>query len=126
MRARLVAMTTIQIAACAVVLAGCGRAQPPAAPMLEADTCGSVADHMVEQLLIGKDPRPPDATVDGIKNIIRARCKQDAWTVAAQDCLRKIQNAADADRCASLLSEEQQAALVRDEQAREGSGGGRF
>jgi hypothetical protein len=114
-------MRTIQRWACAIVLAGCGDPRPAAAPKpVEADTCGSVADHMVEQMLVGKDPRPPEDTVDGIKNIIRARCKQDTWTAAAQDCLRKMQHEADANRCASLLTEAQQAALVRDQGARAG------
>ncbi len=103
------------------VLAACGGGtKSTATPTRAAPTCVVVADRMIEQMLTDKAPRPDEATVTSIKDIISTRCEQDGWTAAAKDCLAKMKNEADADRCAPLLTEEQQAALVRDERARSG------
>lgn len=101
------------------VLAACGGGQatvvppPPAGP-----TCASAAEHMVDEMAATKDPRPPDETLNGLIELIRTRCEQDAWSSQAISCLSKITSAADADQCGTLLTDAQQAALVKDQAER--------
>ncbi len=115
-------MTMLRTLSCLLLLASCGGTTKSAVPLMDpAPECSAVADRMVEQMLTGKVPRPGRETVDGIKTIISTRCEADAWTASAKRCLVTMKNEADADRCAGLLTDEQQAALVRDERARSNS-----
>jgi hypothetical protein len=74
----------------------------------------------VELLTSQRDPPPPDEAVNDLIALIRNRCEQDGWSVEAQRCLGTVKTAEDADRCGTLLTEAQQAALVRDQRARAG------
>jgi len=99
-----------------VVLVACGGAQTPKdAP---APSCAKVADGMVAEMLATKQQPPPQETADMIKDIIRTSCDRDAWSDPARRCLATMKTEDDADRCAALLTDEQQAALVREEKAR--------
>jgi hypothetical protein len=105
-----------------VILAACSSAaqpEPPAAPRVKAPSCAAAADGMVGLLLAGKDPKPPDDTVDGIRNLIRDRCQQDGWTAEAQRCLAEMKTPDDANTCGTFLTEAQQAALVEAQSARQ-------
>jgi hypothetical protein len=69
---------------------------------------------------------PADATLpteqaDAIRNLIRERCAHDRWSAEATQCLIAMVNLEDAEPCARLMTEDQQAALVADEQAQFGT-----
>lgn len=105
-----------------VILVACGssaKPEPPAAPRMKAPSCAAAADGMVGMLLADKDPKPPDDTVDGIRNLIRDRCQQDGWSVEAQRCLAEMKTPDDANNCGTFLTEAQQAALVEAQSARQ-------
>jgi hypothetical protein len=105
-----------------VLLVACGGAavpEPPVAPRVKAPSCAAAADGMVGVLLADKDPKPPDDTVDGIRNLIRDRCQQDGWSAEAQRCLAEMKTPDDANTCGTLLTEAQQGALVQAQSARQ-------
>lgn len=105
----------------AIVLAACSagaKAPPPEAPKRTAGpSCEAVGDAMVNQLIADKDPRPPDTAVDPIRNLITKHCTADSWTLDAKQCLLTMKNAQDAEHCATLLTDEQQAALANEQGA---------
>ena len=97
-------------------LLGCsGTAKESSEPAPLAPSCKRAAEHMVDELVAGMDPRPPDDTVNAYIKLIRTRCEQDGWSTPAQDCFTRIKNVADADTCGTLLTQAQQDALVRDQ-----------
>jgi hypothetical protein len=101
-----------------VLLAGCGGAPAPTeSPATAGPTCSGAAEHVVDAMVATMDPRPPDEAVNKLIKLIRVRCEADQWTAAARSCLAQMRSAADADRCGTLLTEAQQAALVRDQEA---------
>ena len=87
-------------------------AQPEPAP---APACTAVADAMVTQMLEGRERQGIEDTVDGFTALIRVRCEEDRWTAEARQCLATMRTRADAERCSTLLTDEQQANLVRDQ-----------
>ena len=103
------------------MLVACGGPNPdaPVAPRVKAPSCAAAADGMVGMLVADKDPKPPDDTVDGIRNLIRDRCQTDGWSAEAQRCLADMKTADDANNCGTLLTEAQQAALVQAQSARQ-------
>ena len=105
-------------AAVLAVVAACAGAPGPVAPSPSGPTCAAAAEHMVDEMAATKDPRPPDDTLNGLIDLIRVRCEQDRWSAEAIACLSRIKSATDADRCGTLLTEAQQAALVRDQDAK--------
>lgn len=108
----------IRAAVLAVVAACAGSAGPVAAPPPVGPTCAAAAEHMVDEMAATKDPRPPDDALNGLIELIRVRCEQDRWSSEAIACLSRITSAADADQCGTLLTPAQQAALVRDQDAK--------
>src|SRR5690606_6637530 len=84
----------------------------------------TTAGHMVDLLASQQDPAPPDEATSSLIDMIRTRCEADRWTAEARACLAKIATPQDADACGALLTEEQQANLVRDQQARSDVPGG--
>jgi hypothetical protein len=99
-------------------VAACGGSSKQAAePVAAGPTCKTAAEHMVDELASGLDPRPPDDVMNRQIRLIRDRCEQDAWSPDAVKCLAGMKGTEDANRCATLLSEAQQAALVRDQEA---------
>lgn len=73
---------------------------------------------MVDEMAATKDPRPPDEALNSLIDLIRVRCEQDRWSSEAIGCLSRITSAADADQCGTLLTDAQQGALVRDQEAK--------
>jgi hypothetical protein len=106
-----------------VALVACGHAEPPPPVAPKGPTpCARAADSMVQTLLDrlpAKDA--PTEAADGLRNLIRERCEQDGWSAEATRCLIAMKSTDDAAPCAALMTEDQQAALVRDEQAQFGA-----
>jgi len=106
-----------------VALVACHHADAPApvAPKGPA-ACARASDSLVQAMLArlpAKDG-PPTDEADALRNLIRERCEHDAWSAEATRCLIAVKQLSDAEPCAQLMTEDQQAALVRDEQARFG------
>lgn len=76
---------------------------------------------MVDNLAANLDPRPPDEVMNKQIALVRTRCEQDAWSPEAVKCLADMKNLDEANHCATLLTEAQQAALVRDQDAASGA-----
>jgi len=105
-----------------VALAACQHADPaPVAPQRPAP-CARAADNMVATMLARLPAReaPPTEAADGLRNLIRGRCEHDGWSAAATQCLIAMTRLEDAEPCAKLMTEAQQAALVRDGNAQFG------
>jgi len=105
-----------------IALAACGHAAPPAAAPKGPTACARAADAMVQTMLDRLPARgaEPTEAADGFRNLIRERCEQDGWSADATRCLIAMKSTDDAAPCAQLMTEAQQAALVRDEQAQFG------
>jgi len=105
-----------------VTVMACSHAAPPAPAAPKGPTaCARAADTMVQTMLdrlASKDA--PTEQADAFRNLIRERCEQDGWSAEATRCLIAMKTTADAEPCAKLMTDEQQAALVRDEQAQFG------
>lgn len=104
-----------------VLVVGCGGGSKTATAPEPPPSCAAVADGMVAMMMRDKDAKGIEDTVEGFKTIIRTRCDEDAWTAEARDCLATMQTRTDAERCSTLLTDEQQAALVRDQKAKFGA-----
>src|SRR5262245_29531469 len=122
MRASSIAVTLVTVAAVGplAALAGCHPAEPPAAPAPKGPTaCARASDSMVQTMLdrLSQEGPPPTEAADALRNLIRERCEQDGWSPEATKCLIAMTSVKDAEPCARLMTEEQQAALVRDETA---------
>jgi hypothetical protein len=95
-------------------LVACASAPPaPPAPVPSPpprDTCAHVADHLLSLLSETAREAPPDE-LDRVRAAFLARCEQDGWSVDARRCFVELASRDDVDRCASLLSEDQQRAL---------------
>ena len=101
-------------------LGACHSAEPPAAPTPKGPTaCARASDSMVQTMLdrLSKDGPPPTEAADALRNLIRERCEQDGWSAEATRCLIAMTSVKDAEPCARLMTDAQQAALVRDESA---------
>ena len=109
-----------------VALVACHRADAPAPVAPKGPTpCARASDSMVQVMLdrLSSKGPPPTEEADAFRNLIRERCEQDGWSAEATQCLIAMKQIEDAENCAKLMTEEQQAALVRDEQARFGARG---
>ena len=106
------------IAVTLAALGACHSAEPPAAPTAKGPTaCARASDSMVQTMLdrLSKDGPPPTEAADALRNLIRERCEQDGWSAEATKCLIAMTSVKDAEPCARLMTDAQQAALVRDE-----------
>ena len=111
----------------AVALAACHHADAPAPPAPKGPTaCERASDSMVGAMLdrLPATDTPPTEAADALRNLIRERCERDGWSTEATRCLIAMKRLADAEPCAKLMTDEQQAALVRDEEARFGAAPG--
>lgn len=110
-------------AALCAVPAGCApaAAPPPAAPK-GPTACERASDSMVGAMLarLPASDEPAEAA-DALRNLIRERCERDGWSADATRCLIAMKRLDDAAPCAKLMTDAQQAALVRDEEARFGA-----
>jgi hypothetical protein len=96
-------------------------APPPAAPK-GPTACARASDSMVLAMLarLPDGARKPTEEADALRNLIRERCERDGWSADATRCLIAMKRLEDAEPCARLLTDEQQAALVRDQEAQLG------
>lgn len=99
-------------------LAACPAPKSSAVPAPAGPTCAEAAQHMVDEIAATKDPRPPDESLNHMIGLIRTRCEQDQWSSQAVGCLASIKSLADADQCGTLLTDAQQANLVKDQDAK--------
>jgi hypothetical protein len=107
-----------------VALVACHHADGPAPVAPQGPTqCARAADNMVQTMLdrLPAQDNPPTDEADALRNLIRGRCEHDGWSAEATRCLIAMQRLGDAEGCAKLMTDEQQAALVRDEQAQFGA-----
>ena len=93
----------------------------PAAPK-GPSACARASDTMVQTMLarLSTQDSPPTEAADAMRNLIRERCEHDGWSPRAVQCLIAMKSQDDAAACARLMTDDQQAALVRDEQAQFG------
>ena len=93
-------------------------APPPASPK-GPTACERASDSMVLAMLarLPDGARKPTEEADALRNLIRERCERDGWSADATRCLIAMKRLEDAEPCAKLLTDEQQAALVRDQEA---------
>jgi hypothetical protein len=111
----------------ALAALACSHAAPPPAAPKGPTACARASDTMVQTMLArlsNKDSLPTDEA-DAMRNLIRERCEHDAWSTEATQCLIAMKTLDDAEPCAKLMTDDQQAALVRDEQAQFGAKPGR-
>ena len=105
-----------------VVLFGCAGSKPAAEkPASTATSCASAADGMVGMLTAAMNPKPPDADADALRKLVIERCDKDAWSPEARRCLKDMKTADDANVCGTLLTDDQQAALVKAQQEKYGA-----
>ena len=118
-RDKLAPMRLVLAVAFAFGCGGGGSKQATAAPAPV--TCAAAADGMLAMMMRDKEAEGIEDTIEGFKALIRTRCDEDGWTVEARQCLATMQTRTDAERCSTLLTEAQQANLVRDQKAKFGA-----
>lgn len=115
-----------RIAGLVLGLAACHSADapPPAAPK-SPPACDRASDSIVAAMLarLPAGNPPPTDEADAVRRLIRERCERDGWSAEATQCLIAMKRLDDAEPCARLLSDDQQAALARDGEAKLGHGG---
>jgi len=106
-----------------VVLVACGGGGSPSPqkPAATAISCAAAADGMVGMLVAAMNPKPPDEDADGLRKLVIERCDRDQWSPEARRCLKDMKTADDANVCGTLLSDDQQAALVKAQQEKYGA-----
>jgi hypothetical protein len=116
-------MAAMRASIVAIVLGACASGPPPAPPAPKGPTaCARAADNMVKTMLdrLPASGTPPTEQADALRNLIRERCERDAWSADATKCLIAMKTTDDAAACAPMMTDEQQAALVRDQAAQSG------
>jgi hypothetical protein len=113
------ALILVLVAACGGGAAKSSATMPPPA---KGPSCAGTADGMVGMMVASMTPKPPDTDADGLRGLIRERCEKDHWSPEAQRCLSDMKTADDANVCSTLLTDDQQAALVKAQQAKYGAG----
>jgi len=106
-----------------VAFVACQRAAAPEPAAPKGPTsCARAADSIVGAMLdrLPANATPPTEEADALRNLIRERCEHDAWSAEATQCLIAMKRLEDAEPCARLMTEDQQAALVADQRARTG------
>ena len=125
-RARTTAVPAWGLAGCLAAALACGHAEPPPPAAPKGPTaCERASDSMVGAML-ARLPTADEPTeqADALRNLIRERCEQDRWSAEATRCLIAMKSLDDAAPCAAMMTDAQQAALVRDQEARFGAGTG--
>lgn len=105
-----------------VVVACGGSGAPPAhAPAPAGASCAAAADGMVGILPFSKDPKVAAEAADELRALIIGRCDADQWSPAARRCFKDMKTADDANVCGTLLTDDQQAALVKAQEEKAGA-----
>ena len=103
-----------------VVACGGGSAPPAQKPAPDAASCAAAADGMVGLLPAAKDPDAMEAA-DGMRRAIAGHCDKDQWSAQARRCFKDMKTADDANVCGTLLTDDQQAALVNSQPEKSGA-----
>ena len=94
-----------------MLVIGCGGgAPPPATSAHPPDRCAYVADHLLS-LLSASAQEAPAEELDRVRAQFHARCRDDGWSAAAQECFLGLRAKEEVDRCAAQLTDAQRAAL---------------
>jgi hypothetical protein len=96
-------------------LACCSSSAParaPGPPPPTTNKCAFVADHLLS-LLTDEAKAAPAEELDRVRMQFDTRCKEDAWSIAAQDCFLALTAKEEVDRCAAQLTAAQQEALAK-------------
>ncbi len=105
-----------------VVLVACGGGSPPARkPAPAGASCAAAADGMVGILPFSKDPKVAAEAADELRKLIIGRCDADQWSPEARRCFKDMKTADDANVCGTLLTDDQQAALVKAQEEKSGA-----
>lgn len=100
-----------------VLVAACGGGvkditdTPRATPE---STCRSAGTKLIELVVTGQNPAPPDDAVNKLIALVEKRCETDTWKPEARACFSKVKTVEDADACAKTLTEQQLANLSGD------------
>lgn len=97
----------------ALVACGGSKTPPPADPappvtssMLD---CKKVADHVADTVRAGT-PRA-GVTPAAVQDMVNTRCSQDYWTDETKHCLFAIKTIREGRDCASMMTDDQRAAI---------------
>lgn len=99
-----------------VLLLGCGGGSKQAAAPKPAASCEAAAAGMVAMMQDGRENVEEEA--GAYRTMIARRCDDDRWSAEAKNCLSSMKTKDDAQVCATLLTDDQQGNLVRDQDAR--------
>jgi hypothetical protein len=101
-----------------VLVAACGgggvsdiKDTPP--PAAEA-TCRTAGAKLIDLVVAGQNPAPPDEAVNKLIALVEKRCEADGWNQEARICFSKVKAVADADACTKSLSQQQLVNLSND------------
>lgn len=84
---------------------------PPPTPVA---TCHTAGTKLIELVVAGQNPPPPDDAVNQLIQLVEKRCSTDGWKQEARECFSKVKGVEDADACAKTLSEQELANLSGD------------
>lgn len=77
-------------------------------------TCHTAGAKLIELVVAGQNPAPPDDAVNQLIALVEKRCEKDGWKQEARECFSKVKGVEDADACAKNLSEQELANLSGD------------
>lgn len=89
-----------------IAVAACSKPAPPKAPTAVPTKCANVADHLLS--LMSPAAQEPTETLDKFRTMFDKRCREDGWSMEAQECFlaaMSLTNAA--EQCESKLTPEQ-------------------
>lgn len=94
-----------------VLVAACGgggvkdiKDTPPPAPQA---TCHTAGAKLIELVVAGHTPPPPDDAVNKLIDQVEKRCEADIWKQEARACFSTVKTVEDADACTKNLTDTQ-------------------
>ena len=114
-------MRTEVAALLATLLACGGGGPPPAPPPAPASKCAHVADHLLSLLTTTARDAPAEE-LDRVRAMFNTRCRDDGWSMTAQECFLALRAKEEVDRCAAQLTQTQRAALEQPAPATDAAG----
>ena len=104
-----------------VVVVACGGTPPVAKPVPAGASCAAAADGLVGIMPFSKDPKVTTDAADAARKLIIGRCDGDQWSPEARRCFKDMKTADDANVCGTLLTDDQQASLVKAQEEKSGA-----
>jgi hypothetical protein len=106
-------MRALVLLAVGLAAGACSKpAAQPAAPAQPPPKCAQVADHVVS--LMSETAQQPTDELDAFRTLVFQHCRDDRWSVQAQDCFLGATSRKDAgDRCEPLLTQDQLTSLTQ-------------